>query len=94
MRITTSIPVIKYGVKSLTTSSIPIFAMLQDMNSVAPTGGVNKPKANAMSKTVAKCMGSIPISSTIGKKIGINMNKFGTKSPIIPAKNNIIFCIK
>ena len=45
-------PVMKKGTKSFTHSSIEIPAILQDIKSVVPTGGVNNPIAREQSTTM------------------------------------------
>ena len=46
-------PAIKKGIKSLTTDSIEHLAMVQEMNRVVPTGGVNRPRAYAHRQIMA-----------------------------------------
>src|SRR5699024_2051905 len=42
-------------------------------NRLTPRGGVMKPIANATIMTTPKCIGSIPISSAIGSRIGVKI---------------------
>ena len=82
-------PVMKKGTKSFTHSSIEIPAILQDIKSVVPTGGVNNPIAREQSTTMDMWIGSIPIPMAIGIKIGRKMYRLGTLSITIPAKKRI-----
>ena len=60
------IPAIKNGIRSFTTDSIEHFAIFQEMKSVVPTGGVNRPMASAQRHTIAIWIGSIPMLAAMG----------------------------
>ena len=61
----------KSGNNGLITLVMVVFATPTPINSMEPTGGVHRPILRFRIIMIPKCIGSIPSSITIGKKIGI-----------------------
>ena len=84
---------IKKGMSFFVTVSIDCPLILQPTNKAAPTGGVVIPTQRLNIIIIPKCIGSMPICTAIGRKIGVKINRAGVKSMNIPTISNITFMI-
>src|SRR5690554_2026610 len=58
-------------------------------NNTDPTGGVQTPIQRLVTIMIPKCIGSIPIEVTTGRKIGVKINTAGVMSINKPTNNKI-----
>src|SRR5699024_3982111 len=59
--------------------------------STEPTGGVQSPMQRLRIMMIPKCTGSMPISVTMGRKIGVKISTAGVISIKVPTKRSIRF---
>ena len=86
---------INKGKSGLKTFSIDVPATPTPTKRTEPTGGVQRPMHKFKTSIIPNCIGSIPILSTIGRKIGVNIKTAGVISMKIPTnKINKLIIIK
>ena len=79
----------KSGNNGLITLVMVVFATPTPINSMEPTGGVHRPILRFRIIMIPKCIGSIPSSITIGKKIGVKIRTAGVMSMNTPTNSRI-----
>ena len=77
------------GNNGLITAWIFNLATLQPTNSTEPTGGVHKPMHRLSTIIIPKCTGSMPVATTTGKNMGVNISTAGVISMNIPTHSKI-----
>src|SRR5690606_24769534 len=88
MRKSATIIAMNNGNRGLMTFSMVVLAIPTPTKSTEPTGGVQSPIQRLSTITMPNCMGSIPSSVTIGRKMGVNMSTAGVMSIKMPTNNN------
>src|SRR5699024_8398255 len=81
------------GIIALIIFSNGTFPIVEATNKLTPSGGVTNPIARFITNMIPKCIGSIPIFVTTGKRIGVKITIAEIVSINIPTINKNILII-